>query len=137
MTTLAIQNLKAESVKADGNNDLSLVCAVAVFYLLVTLTRSYWQLMESSVKHPDFHVYVQKMEACWDRWKVDSSDLFDKDYQGIFDGEFEMDSPTKAAVLKFVNEHLAKVNDTISLLMRDVLITTRAQLKDLLEGGKK
>lgn len=48
-----------------------------------------------------------------------------------------MDSPTKAAVLKFVNEHSAKVNDTISLLMRDVLITTRAQLKDFLKGDKE
>lgn len=137
MTTLAIQNLKTESVKADSNDDLlSLVCAVAVFYLWVTLTRSYWQLMESSVKHPDFHVYIQKMEACCDRWKADSSDLLDEDYQGNFDGEFETDSPTKAADLKFAKEHSAKVNDTFSLLMRNLLITTRAQLKDFLEGGK-
>ena len=98
---------------------LSLVCAVAVFYLRVTgphwqLMESsvkhpdfhvYVQLMESSVKHPDFHVYVQKMEASFDRWRVDSSDLLDEDDQGIFDGEFEMDSPTKVAVLKFANEH--------------------------------
>ena len=113
---------------------LSLVCAAAVFYLWVT--GPYWQMMESSMKHPDFHVYVQKMEASFDRWRVDSSDLLDEDYQSIFDGEFEMDSPTKAAVLKFANEHSAKVNATISLLMRDVLITTRAPLKDFLEGGK-
>ena len=81
------------------------------------------------MKHPDFHVYVQKMEASFDRWRADSSDLLDEYYQGVFDGEFEMDSPTKVVVLKFANEHSAKVNATISLLMRDVL-------KDLLEGGK-
>ena len=133
---LGHSNLKTESVKADCNDDmlLSLVCAVAVLYLRVT--GPYWQLMESSVKHPDFHVYVQKMEACFDRWRADSCDLLDKDCQGVFDGEFEMDSPTKVAVLKFANEHSAKMNDPISLLMRDVLITTRTQLKDFLEGGK-
>ena len=80
VTTLAIQNLKlkTERVKADGNDDLlSLVCAVAMFCLWAKLTGPYWQLMESSVKHPDFHVYVQKMEACCDRWKADSSVLLD------------------------------------------------------------
>ena len=92
--------------------------------------------MQSSVKPSDFHRYVQQVEACFDRWSTDPSDMLNEDYRGICDVEFELDSPTKVAVYKFAKEHSANVTDTICLMMKDVLNTTRTQMKDYLEGGK-
>ena len=129
-------NLKIDSVKADIVDEklLSLVCAVALLYLQVT--GPYWQLLESSVKHAEFHVYVQMMEACFDRWRDDPSDLLNIDYRGIFNGEFEMNSPTLPTVCKFAAENLEAVKDAVSRMLRDMLVTTRAQLKDFLCDGQ-
>lgn len=129
-------NLKIDSLKADIADDrlMSLVCAIAILYLRVT--GPYWQLVQSQVKHADFHIYIQMMEACFDRWREDPSDLLDKDYRGIFNGEFELTSPTIAAVYKFAEENAAAVSDAISKMLRDMLITTRTQLKDFLQNGQ-
>ena len=55
--------MKIKSVAADLGDErlLALVCAVAVLFLHVT--GPFFQLVQSSVKYTDFHIYIQKMEA--------------------------------------------------------------------------
>ena len=56
---LGCSNFKTDSIRADclDNTLLSLVWAVAIFYLRVT--GPYWQLVQSSIKHSDFHRPVE------------------------------------------------------------------------------
>ena len=58
-----------------------------------------------------------------------------RDYQGIFDGKFELDSPVKTAVYKFAEENSEAVADAISRMLHHMLVRTRTQLKDFLQGG--
>ena len=135
---LSHSNLKIESVAADcGDNTLlALVCAIALLYLRVT--GPFWELLESKEKYTDFHKYVQQMEGCFNRWRDDQSDLLSMDYQGMFDGKFEVDTPLKTAVMEFAlaAEHSAAVMHALGMMMPDILITTRTQLKDFLQTGQ-
>ena len=96
---LGHSNLKIESVAADCTNDrlLALVCAVAVLYFQVT--GPFWQLLESDVKHADFHLYIQKMEKYFADWREDPSDLLGEKFSGPFGGRFQLQSPMRVQVL--------------------------------------
>lgn len=60
---------------------MALVCTVAVLFLPVT--GPVFQLVQSSVRYTDFHIYIQKMEAALKKWRDGASDLFDPGYTGI------------------------------------------------------
>ena len=129
---LGHSNLKIESTAADINDDnlLSLVCAVAILYIKVT--GPFWNLLESDTKYTEFHVYVQRMETCFDRWRADASQLLDQHFPGIFNGEFAMETEMAAAIYQFASLHLAQVRSALELMMRDILLVTRKQLSDFL-----
>ena len=133
---LGHSNLKIESVAADCTDDilLALVCAVAVLYFQVT--GPFWQLLESDVKHADFHLYIQKMEKYFADWREDTSDPLDEKFSGPFGGRFQLQSPMRVQVLKFAAQHSDAVEAALSKMMRDILVTTRSQLKEFLEGGQ-
>ena len=87
------------------------------------------------MKYTDFHKCVRQMEGCFNRWRDDQSDLLSLDYQGMFDGKFEVDRPLKTAVteIALAAEHSAAVKHALGMMMADILITTRTQLKDFLQ----
>ena len=82
---------------------LAVVCAIALLYLRVT--GSNWNLLESYTQHGDFHKYVQKMEASFDRWRGNAGELLDVNFAGVFDGESEATTVMKTAVYSFTAEH--------------------------------
>ena len=73
----------------------------------------------------DFHIYVQKLEACFKRWRADASDLPSPDFTGLFDGEFQLESELKPAVFQFAAQH-PKVKLALETIMRDMLIVIRS-----------
>ena len=52
----------------------------------------------------------------------------------MFDGKFEVDTPLKTAVMEsaLAAEHSTAVKHALDMMMVDILITTRTQLKDFL-----
>ena len=123
-------------MKADiADNDLlTFICAVAVLYLRAT--GPYWELVQSRVTHSQFHSYVQKMEACFERWAKDPSEMLSPSYVGIFDGKFELKSDIAPAIYNFVEENFEAVSVAIRKMLCDMLVTTKTQLKDFLKDGK-
>ena len=116
------------------NDLLTFICAVAVLYLRAT--GPYWELVQSRVTHSQFHSYVQKMEACFERWAKDPSEMLSPSYVGIFDGEFELKSDMAPAIYNFVEENFEAVSVAIRKMLCDMLVTTKTQLKDFLKDGK-
>ena len=133
---LGHSNMKIESVAADLGDErlLALVCAVAVLFLRVT--GPFFQLVQSSVKYTDFHVYIQKMEAVFSRCCEDASDLLDPGYTGVFGAELELTSTMKTAVFTYAETHSVAVKSALEFVMRETLLVTRRQLADFLPEGK-
>ena len=97
--------MQMATVAADCQDStlLAVVCAIALLYLRVT--GPYWNLLESNTQHGDFHKYVQKMEASFDRWRGNAGELLDVNFAGVFDGESEATTVMKTAVYSFAAEH--------------------------------
>ena len=110
---LALSNLKVESITADpgDNNLLALVGAVAVLFLRVT--GPYFQLVQSNVKYSNFNVYIQKMEAVFDRCREDASDPLDPGYVGVFGAELELNTSMKTAVFTYAEQHSVAVKSAL------------------------
>ena len=82
-------------------------------------------LLQGRVKYADFHVYIQKMEALFDRCGEDASDLLDPHYTGVFRGEFELTSNMKTAVFMHAEQHSVAVKSALEFIMLQVLLVTR------------
>lgn len=133
---LGHSNLKIDSLAEDikDSNLLALVCAVALLY--IALTGPFWKLLESEKKYYELFVYIQRMESCMEKWREDTSELLDAQFEGVFGVEFQVNTVMKAAVYKFASEYNDAVKRALEVIMRDLLVVTRMQLADFLAGGQ-
>ena len=76
------------------------------------------------------------MEKCFTDWREDPSDLLDEKFSGMFGETFQIQSPMRAQVFKFAAQQSDTVEAALSKMMRDILVTTRGQLKEFLEAGE-
>ena len=129
-------NLKMQSVDADLKDDklAALLCAVALLYFRVT--GPYWNLLQSKVPYTSFHTYVQKMMEHFTRWEQDSSDLLNRDFEGIFGGEFEVKSIMFDSSIQLAHDMESTVKGCLQSMMKEIREVTNRQLADFQVDGK-
>ncbi|KAL3881058.1 hypothetical protein ACJMK2_033254 [Sinanodonta woodiana] len=137
---LGHSNLKLESVAADAEDDRLITLVLAVALTFHNVTGPYWELLQSSIKYADVHVYIHKMTTGLRQLKEDPSDILDKNFTGIFNGKFRQDSPTTDSVYSYFQslkaESIVILKSALQDLFKSYLQVTERQLCDFLENGK-
>ena len=90
----------------------------------------------ANVKYSNFHIYIQKMEALFDRCRENASDLLVPGCMGVFGAELDLTSSMKTAVFKYAEQHSVAVKSTLEFIMHEALLVTWRQLNDFLSNRK-